>query len=203
MMMVIINSSACKLGAAKMMITKETFAKHRERIVAAAARLFRARGLDAVRVTDVMKSVGLTHGGFYNHFASKEALASVACEAACSDGGTRFVTAEPGTSVRDFVTAYLSKAHLRNAGDGCVFAALGSEAARTERPIRKVLTDGMTARFDRVGRLFSGTPNQRRAKAIATLAGLIGALTLARIATDDALADEILATAAAALGDVR
>jgi len=185
-----------------MMISKETFAKHRERIVAAAAKLFRARELDAVRVADIMKSVGLTHGGFYNHFSSKEDLATVACEAACAIGDERSILAvEAGASLRAFVTSYLSEAHVKNAGDGCVFAALGSEAARADRPIRKALTEGMNARFERVGRMFSGSPKQRRAKAIATLSSLIGALTLARITTDDELAEEILATVAASISD--
>jgi TetR/AcrR family transcriptional repressor of nem operon len=181
-----------------MRVSREQAAENRKRIVDTAARMFREKGFDGVGVAAIMKGAGLTHGGFYGHFRSKNDLAAEAVAGAIersSERQSRF------TDLRDLVSDYLSERHRANRADGCAIAALGGEMVRQGEDIRRGVTAHVRAQLDRFSQLLSGgTAASRRRRAIATLAGIIGALMLARAVEDPALSDEILTAARDAFG---
>src|ERR1700681_3074725 len=105
-----------------MKVTREQVAANRERIVEAAGTLFRKHGIDGVGVADIMKSAGLTHGGFYGHFASKDELAAQACEGAVAETVDTWTAAadQSPDQLGAFITSYLSARHRDDLGGGCV-----------------------------------------------------------------------------------
>jgi TetR/AcrR family transcriptional regulator, transcriptional repressor for nem operon len=106
--------------------------------------------------------------------------------------------AEP--TVRDVARSYLSPRHRDDAGHGCLFAALGSDVARQPRSVRHAFTEGLRLRVEALRKLLPGSAEARRKKALATMAGLVGALMLSRAVDDPRLSDEILEAAAATFG---
>ena len=176
-----------------MRVSRERAAENRQRIVDAAARLFRDKGFDGVGIDAVMKEAGLTHGGFYGHFASKQALAAEAVTSALGRGAAW----QAGVaSLGELVADYLSERHRADRANGCAVAALATDCGRQGPAIRKTLTAGVRRQIDRVASLLKrGTPASRRRRAIASYAGMVGALTLARGVDDPALAQEILTAA--------
>src|SRR5712671_5104880 len=113
-----------------MKVTREQAAANRERILDAAAKLFRERGLDGIGVADLMKDAGLTHGGFYGHFGSKEELQAEACVLALtrqSDRWRGLLEREGGRALEAMLEGYLSKRHRDNPGAGCALATLGGD----------------------------------------------------------------------------
>src|SRR5262245_24790993 len=109
-----------------MKVTREQAAENRERIVNTAARLFRERGFDGVGVADIMKGAGLTHGGFYGHFASKDDLAAEACARALEKSAMKWsaILDTDANPLDTIVASYLSEAHRDRPGSGCAIAAL-------------------------------------------------------------------------------
>lgn len=180
-----------------MRVSREKASANRERIVEAAARLFREHGFDGVGVDAIMKEAGLTHGGFYGHFASKDQLAAEAVVRALALGTQKL---SRYGDLAGFVGAYLSDRHCADRAEGCALAALGADSVREGQGVRRALTDYVAARLTWLGGLFKGTQASRRKRAIATLAGLVGALTLARAVDDPALSKEILAAARSTFG---
>lgn len=145
-----------------------------------AARLFRERGIDGASVNDVMKEAGLTHGGFYRHFANKNALVESALEAAFSQI-TAPLEGEPSDRPADvagdrFRNFYLSDGHLKNPGIGCPVAALGSEVARGPETVRSRFTTGVRAMLSALAR----TKDCDDAAAARQLAMMVGAMVIAR-----------------------
>lgn len=178
-----------------MKVSREQVAENRKRILDAAARLFRERGFETVTVAEVMSAAGLTHGGFYGHFDSKEALIEAAMAHELS--GQRGRALENPSRYAD---AYLSSKHRDNVGAGCPFAALGTEAARASKEVRHTLTQSLRRQIDAVSASSPGaTPQERRSAAIASLSTMMGGMMLARLVDDDPLSDEILAAARGAL----
>lgn len=178
-----------------MRVSRQKAMENRQRIVEAAARLFREEGFDGVGVDAIMKEAGLTHGGFYGHFASKDALMA---EAMAHAAERSVAWQERLESLSELATRYLSGRHRIDRANGCVVAALGADAARQSPGLRNAMTAGIRRQLDRIVSLLKrGTPRARRRRAIATYAGLVGALTLARAVDDPALAREILAAARA------
>jgi TetR/AcrR family transcriptional repressor of nem operon len=178
---------------AQMRVTREQAAENHERIVEAASRLFRQQGFDGVSVDAIMQDAGLTHGGFYGHFKSKEDLAAQALARALEHSAER---QGKHTDIAGLVSHYLSQRHCEDRGNGCAIAALGADIAREGKGIRHGLTTHIRSQLDRLARLLTGgTAAHRRKRAIATLAGMVGALTLARAVDDPALSKEILAAA--------
>ena len=181
-----------------MRVSREKAAENRQRIVEAAARLFRDDGFDGVGIDAIMKEAELTHGGFYGHFASKEALMAEAMAHALDRS---MAWQERLDSLPELVTGYLSDRHRADRAHGCVLAALGAEVARQSPALRKTVTAGVRQQLDRIVSLLKrGTPAARRRRAIATYAGMVGALMLARAVDDPALAREILTAARDAFG---
>jgi TetR/AcrR family transcriptional regulator, transcriptional repressor for nem operon len=184
-------------GPWSMKVSKEQVAEHRARILAAAARLFRLRGFDDVTVAQVMKDAGLTHGAFYGHFSSKEALIAEAIEsvlAPAPDGvGTRMRAAP-------YADGYLSARHRDDPASGCTFSSLGTEAARGSTDLRQVMTESTRRQIERFSaEAEGGTPREKRRAAIAALSAMVGAMVLARIVDDDKLSREILTATRASL----
>jgi TetR/AcrR family transcriptional repressor of nem operon len=151
-----------------------------------------------------MDEAGLTHGGFYGHFASKADLAEQACAAAVGKSAEKWealARGRPETGLAEIARSYLSKRHRDDPGGGCVFAALGGEVARRSDAVRATVTKGVQAQLGVLERLAGGrSKSARRKQAIATMSGLVGAMVLARLVDDPALSNEILTAAEAALG---
>lgn len=181
-----------------MRVSRDKAAENRERIVDTASLLFREKGFDGVGLDAIMKGAGLTHGGFYGHFGSKDDLAAEALTRALDrsmEKQRRF------TDLDDLVSDYLSERHRADRANGCALAALGADIGRQSEGVRAGLTAHVRAQLDRFARLLRyGTAASRRKRAIATLAGMIGALTLARAVDDPSLSKEILVAARDAFG---
>ena len=174
-----------------------------ERIVEVAARTLRRNGYAGVGVADVMKQAGLTHGGFYAHFASREALLAEATERAGVVGAevlnrrTESARARGQSALRALVDGYLSEAHLRGVESGCVVAALSSEMPRQSRGLRAASTDRVCNLVATVERALPEGGAHEQAMAIA--ATLVGALQLARALGAGAQGKAMLAAARGAI----
>lgn len=167
-----------------MKVSKEQVRENRMRIVETASKLFRERGFDGVGVAELMSAAGLTHGGFYKHFASKADLMAEAM----SCGFTRSAESTADADLEKFVEYYLSRPHRDDMGKGCVMSALGADAARQSEPIRETFAVGIERQL-----AVLGSENETRADLLDTMAHLVGALVLSRACPDNsALADEIL-----------
>ena len=174
-----------------MRVSKEQAAKNRERILEAAARLMRERGIAGVGVDALTEAAGMTHGSLYSQFGSKERLVEEAVAHAITAKGQEVPEV---FALGDYVSEYLSAAHRDEPGSGCPFAALCSEIPRQSRAVRERFTAGVRGVVALLsGRMESGLkPRQREQKALATVAALVGALVLARAVNDPKLSDDIL-----------
>lgn len=167
-----------------------------ERIVQLAAERFREMGIDGISVADLMKEAGLTHGGFYKHFPSRDALVTEAVTAALASGAqitARVEMQEPSIAVRTLIKGYLSPAHRDSKARGCAVVALATDVGRSNPRVRAAFTAQISRYLDLLKGL-SGDTNKKKARqrAIMTLSALVGALSLARAVDDDALSIEIL-----------
>ena len=178
---------------ASMRVTGERKTETRERILAAAGELFRRHGIDAVGVDAIMHRAGLTHGGFYAYFASKEALVAEVSAAALARSAGRWerICQEeaPAAALARIVGSYLDPAHVAAVERGCVLATLGSEVAR-RHDARPAITASVRRMLDA---LAGCLPGRRRLRALEALSGMVGAVVLARLSDDARLADEFLA----------
>ena len=187
-----------------MKVSKEQMAENRERILGAAAQQFRERGFDGIGVADLMKSAGLTHGGFYGHFASKEDLMAQASTHALHRVQVHWekfaAERESGQPLAALQASYLSPQHRDNPGKGCLMAALGADAARQTGPVRQAMTEGVRAMVDLIARLTPGRSKAvKRQRALAAYASMVGAMVRARGVDADVLSQEILQATAASL----
>ena len=172
-------------------------------IEAAASRLFRERGLDAVSVAAVMAEAGLTHGGFYAHYPSKDALAASACAAAfdfASEKWRRRIAAAvtPRQAREAIVERYLASPHCDPTAASCPTATLVTDVARAGagHPIREAFRTGVRGQVETLASLVqSGNPQRDRAAACVQLATMMGALLLARATHGDPLSQEFVAAA--------
>lgn len=189
----------------KMKVSREQAAENRERIVQVAAKLFRERGFDGIGVADLMKAAGLTHGGFYGHFASKEDLAAEASGRALEELSQYWSTViekAPDEAFLKIVNRYLSEGHRDAPGRGCLVAALGSDVGRQARPVRRVVTAGIEAFIGQLMQLVPGKSKAaRRRQALTDFAAMVGAVTIARAADDPALSKEVLDAVASSLSE--
>ena len=189
-----------------MRVSREQAAQNRERIVETASRLFREKGYDGIGVADLMKSAGLTHGGFYGHFASKEDLLAEACGKAMANSVEtwRKVLGNAPDNPRGVIARYyLTQQHRDNPGKGCALASLGPDAARVGEEVRQAMAEGLQAQLRVLADALTGTPAERRREAIATYAALVGGLVLSRAVADKHQSDEILAAVLSSLEQAR
>lgn len=186
-----------------MKVSREQVALNRERIVETAARLFREKGYDGIGVADLMKSAGLTHGGFYGHFASKEDLLAAATEHALQQSVQRwqgYLAEGRETALRKIGDGYLSEQHRDQPGKGCSVTALGADIARLGDKARHALTEGARGQLAVLEQLMPGADAAtRRQQALAQYAAMVGAIVLARAVDDAALSHEMLAAVQATL----
>jgi TetR/AcrR family transcriptional repressor of nem operon len=172
-----------------MKVSREQMAENRRRILDVASRLFRDKGFDAVSVAEVMKAAGLTHGGFYGHFNSKDDLVAqtlIHALAADTVGGGDF---------RAYVSSYLSPRHRDNAAGGCPTAGLAAAIRHQTPAARSVMTEGLRAQIARIEMALpeqEQEPAVQRRTAIGSWAAMVGAVILARAIDDPGLSDEIL-----------
>jgi TetR/AcrR family transcriptional repressor of nem operon len=171
--------------------SREQKEESRRAIIAVAARLFRERGVDGVTVAEIMSAAGLTHGGFPRHFANKQELVTEALGSTVDAGKG----AEPprARDISAFATSYLRSRHRDSPALGCVFAALGSEAARESAETRAVLTRALKRQIESFALSEpGGSSREHRIVAIGSWSAMVGALILARISDSEDLSDEIL-----------
>ncbi len=170
-----------------MKVSREQMAENRRRILDVASRLFRDKGFDAVSVAEVMNAAGLTHGGFYGHFSSKDDLiAQTLAHVLAADSGG-------GGDLRAYVDAYLAPRHRDNAAGGCPTAGLAAYIRHQTPAARSAMTEGLRSQINRVSEALPGvSAADRRRAAIGSWAAMVGAVILARAIDDPALSDEVL-----------
>lgn len=163
-------------------------AQSRERILAEAARQVRDGGLESVSVGTLMKSVGLTHGGFYGHFESREALLVEALERALLEGEARAGANGAPATFSGIVRSYLSRTHRDTRDSGCAVAALVSDVARADAASRDVMAEHIESFIETVARSLGGDDE----RAVLAVSAMVGALTLSRVVVDPARSNAIL-----------
>jgi TetR/AcrR family transcriptional repressor of nem operon len=179
----------------------------RERIVAVAARAIRARGPNGVSVAEIMKEAGLTHGGFYAHFASKDELLAEATRHATAQtlqflDKTATEAAGRAPEMADIANAYLGVLHCEHPEHGCVLAACGAELVRADDATRTVLRENVRSYLTWLQQHGDGTGDGRTEReAIGTLATMIGGIILARAVGDPVEAGKVLSAVRGFLHD--
>ena len=169
-----------------MKVSREQMAQNRGRILTEAGRLFREKGFDAVSVAEVMKAAGMTHGGFYGHFRSKDDLIAHAIASAV---GSQSATDDISAGI----DAYLSAPHRDHPGLGCPMAALAGFMRQQAPEARASMAQVLAVQIATITDIMPGAdPAKRRRASIGSWSAMVGALILARSIDDPALSDEIL-----------
>jgi TetR/AcrR family transcriptional repressor of nem operon len=185
--------------------SKAEKAKTHKRIVAIASKRFREDGLAGVGIAELMKEAGLTVGGFYKHFKSRNALVVEAVGSALELWKRQVdAAASGGPPVRyeSLVDDYLSEAHRNHPGTGCPVGALAGDIARSDKRTRAVVTRQIRDNIELLATLIRDTNEKdkdkstARAQAILTYCALVGAIGVARAVSDEQLSREILKTVA-------
>jgi len=183
-----------------MRVSREKAAENREKIVAAASSLFREKGFDGAAVADLTRAAGLTHGGFYGHSESKDALVAEALSrvlAGSIQRWTRYGEEDPEGALARIVGRYLSAESRDNPSGACAVPSLGAEVARQGPEARRAFTGGVAGLIDALSRIMRRRGEEkRREAAMATLAALVGAVVLARAVDDRGLSNDILSATA-------
>ncbi|MBC3919574.1 TetR/AcrR family transcriptional regulator [Undibacterium sp. CY18W] len=186
-----------------MKVSREQANENRERILNVAAQLFREHGFDGVSVVDLMKGAGLTHGGFYGNFSSKEDLIAKTCARSLgrsADRWKRWKSESPETTLSRIVADYLSPAHRDAPGRGCALAALGSDMGRQGDAVRKTASKGAHDLIGVLAELLPGdTETEKEDQAMAAFASMVGAVMLARAVDDAGFSQRILQAVAVTL----
>lgn len=168
-------------------------AETRKRIIKVASERFRKDGVEAVGIAGLMAQAGLTHGGFYAHFDSKEALLREAMVAAMDDTRERLTRASGGDGLEWLVRRYLRPSHRDTPEDGCAIASLVAEIARHEPETREVFSTRVEAFLHRIAAQLTALPEpERKPAAIGIFGVMLGTLQLSRAVTDEALSNSVL-----------
>lgn len=184
-------------------VSRQKAAEHHAVIEDVSARLFRERGLNGVSVAEVMASAGLTHGGFYGHFESKDALAAAACSHAFAQSTRRWEERckgqdDPQCWLTEVIDSYLSVFQRDHAGTSCPAAAFAGDVAResADKPIRQAFVDGvkgLAAALQKMDPAIAGSDRPGdEARALTRLSLLVGASVLARATRGDPVSEQIL-----------
>jgi TetR/AcrR family transcriptional repressor of nem operon len=182
-------------------ISRQQAIQNRRSIIAAAEKLFRERGVDAVGLTELTQAAGFTQGGFYNHFDSKDALVAAVMNQAMENGTNRLVAAIEQSKamgvdpIKRQINWYLSPDHRSDIDSGCPVSTFAGDVRRLSAGARKSYAEGVTSNLDCLADALGGTnKRERRKKSISVLSQLVGTLVLSRavVDADPDLADEIL-----------
>ncbi|MGE8943654.1 TetR/AcrR family transcriptional regulator [Leptospira interrogans] len=182
-------------------VSRKQAEQHHNDILEAAARLFREHGIDGVSLPGVMAEAGLTHGAFYGHFASKDALAAEACNLTFEECRRRYDElrekhgADRNAMRREFVTLYTSKPHRDNPGVGCPAPTLGADIARKSdcAEVRETFATGFDELINEMASFMSRPRSSaRREETLASIAMLAGGILLARATAGHPISEEIL-----------
>jgi TetR/AcrR family transcriptional repressor of nem operon len=183
--------------------SKAEKAKTHERIVAIASKRFREEGLAGIGIADLMKDAGLTVGGFYKHFNSRDALVAEAVGSALELWKRQVDAAASGgppVTYESLVDEYLSEAHRNHPGTGCPVSSLAGDLARTDRRTRALVSRKIRDNIELLATLIRNTNKtdrgSARSQAVLTYCALVGAIGMARAVSDEELSREILKTAA-------
>lgn len=188
-----------------MKVSREQAEANRQTVIEVAGQLFRKHGFDGIGVAEIMKEAGLTHGGFYGNFASKDDLANQVCAAVFGDAKMRWdqrltEARAPQDALAGLLDAYLTTKHRDGPQRGCPVPSLAADVARSENPkLKRTFTRGVKALLESLTGMFGHTKARSRENAIATLSGMVGALVLSRAVDDETLSREILSITRAAL----
>jgi len=178
--------------------SKAQKARTHKRIVGIASKRFREKGLAGFGIAELMKEAGLTVGGFYKHFDSRDELVSEAVSSAFDDWQRRVDAAAhgaPSASYAALIDDYLSDVHRKNPGTGCAFSALAPEIARSDKRTRALTSERVRKDLELLVGLLPGKDKRTaRSRAILTFSALVGAMSLARAVSDEGLSREILKT---------
>ena len=184
-----------------MKVTRAQAEANRERIVDVAGELFREKGFDGIGLNELMQAAGLTRGGFYGHFESKDELASLACERALAANNhywEELAAKPPAEALQALVGFYLSDQHCQHMAHGCAIAALAGDVARAGPALQGPFEAGVENFLQVLEPLVRGQgAAERREQALATLSQLVGALVLARAVRSPALSKDLCAAAGA------
>jgi TetR/AcrR family transcriptional regulator, transcriptional repressor for nem operon len=177
--------------------SKVEAAKTRERIVKAAGAEFAANGISEAALARVMAAAGLTHGGFYRHFASKDQLVLEACSKTLLSlvaSLELLIHRKPREQALPFlVDHYVSRAHRDQPRTGCPLAALGSELARRDKKTRHAAMEGFLELSQLIAGHLETVPRRKRVeRSMAIVSAMVGAVTLSRIAPDSRISDSVL-----------
>lgn len=186
-----------------MRVSRAQAEENRRAVIEAAGRLFRERGFDGVGLNDLMGAAGLTQGGFYKQFKSKDHLAALACERVLSDSTerlTQLVENSGEDALPVIVTQYLSPEHRDQIAEGCIFPALGPDAARRSPEVIRSFETGIRSYLEVIDRAVqaSSDPAAESDPAV-VLSTMVGALVLSRLAEDETLSRRILDAAIGSL----
>ncbi len=183
--------------------SKTEKAKTHERIVAIAAKKFREEGLAGIGIADLMKKAGLTVGGFYKHFKSRDALVAEAVGSALEMWKERIDAAAAGgprVTYDSLVDDYLSEAHRNYPGTGCPVGALAGDLARSDKHTRAVATRKIRDNIELLAGLIRDKnkmgKDTAKSRAVMTYCAMVGAISMARAVSDEELSGEILKTVA-------
>ncbi len=183
-----------------MRVSRTQAEENHQTVINEAGRLFRSHGFDGIGLADLMKAAGLTHGGFYRQFRSKEDLAVQASGRALdqsAEAWSRIVAKAAGNPFAALIRHYLSERHRDRVGEGCAFVALAADAARSGPALRQTFEAGVAAHLDVLDDVSPGKSGKAaRDRSIATLSTMVGALLLSRAVDDKALSKRFLDVAA-------
>lgn len=185
-----------------MRVNRAQAEQNRNTVIDAASRLFREHGFDGVGLSELMQAAGLTHGGFYKQFSSKDDLVAQACDRALDAGAdkwTRVVDSGAPDVLADLVHNYLSRRHRDRRADGCMLAALGCDVLRRDDALRQRFGQGVQQHVKTLERAVHASPAHAGLDPLAALSTMVGALLLSRLVDDDALSGQILDAASASL----
>jgi TetR/AcrR family transcriptional repressor of nem operon len=190
-------------GKEHMGYSKAQKTRTHKRIVSIASKRFREKGLAGFGIAELMEEAGLTVGGFYKHFGSRADLVAEAVNSAFGGWQRRLDAAKSGGrsgSLAKLIDEYLNEMHRDNPGSGCAFSALAPEIARSDKRTRSLTSEQVRSDVQLIATLLSGRDKRAaRSRAILIFSALVGAMSLARAVSDEALSREILGTVGALL----
>ena len=172
----------------------------RERVLKLAAKALREKGPDRLAVAEIMQSAGLTHGGFYAHFASKDAFLEAALKEIFAQSGERrrriAAKGTPKEALSAYIDFYVSKSHRDHPGEGCPIVALNSDLPRQSKAFRAAFDAGVKNLVDEIGRWIAAIgledPEKR---AVSVISAMVGAVALSRTVSDRKFSDDLISTA--------